>query len=149
MRVPSSAMFPGPQFFPAIITIGLNVFAALLIVSAVKGWRAAVEAEAAAAEAGTDEVLLVTDAEIVKHVGVDWKSLSWIVGGFIGFSLTLTVLGWIIGAALLFWCVARGFGANRPLFTIIVGLTTSSLTYILFDMLLGLSLPSGILGWGF
>jgi putative tricarboxylic transport membrane protein len=31
----------------------------------------------------------------------------------------------------------------------VVAATVSSIAYIAFDMLLGLSLPSGILGWGF
>lgn len=144
MRVPEGTMFPGPQFFPAIITGGLYLFAVLLVVSAVKEWRSA-----GAASADPDDALLAAESDTAKHVGVDWRSLAWIVGGFIGFSLTLTILGWIIGAALLFWCVARGFGSKRTLFTIVIGLTTSSLTYILFDMLLGLSLPSGLIGWGF
>ena len=59
------------------------------------------------------------------------------------------MLGWIIGAGLLFWAIARGFGERRHLMSLIVGFTTSSLAYIAFDMLLGMSLPSGILGWGF
>ena len=70
------------------------------------------------------------------------------VGGFLLFSLLLEFLGWVIGAALLFWCVAQGFGAKKPLMSLIVGLTVSSLAYIAFDMALGLSLPSGILGGG-
>lgn len=161
MRVPAGTMFPGPQFFPAIITIGLYAFGVLLVISAVKEWRAAsapvvsdsavdlVEGDHAGElglAAGVSEAVAT---ESPKHVRVDWRSLAWIVGGFIGFSLSLTILGWIIGATLLFWCVARGFGAKRPLFTLIIGLTTSALTYILFDILLGLSLPSGIIGWEF
>ena len=45
--------------------------------------------------------------------------------------------------------MARGFGSTRPLFSLVVGLTVSSLAYIAFDMTLGLSLPSGLLGGGF
>jgi putative tricarboxylic transport membrane protein len=62
------------------------------------------------------------------------------------FSLTLDLLGWVIAAALLFWCVARGFGSTKPLASLVVGFTLSSLAYIAFDMALGMSLPSGILG---
>jgi putative tricarboxylic transport membrane protein len=45
--------------------------------------------------------------------------------------------------------MARGFGERRYLRSLIIGLTASSLVYIAFDMALGMSLPSGILGWGF
>lgn len=142
MKVPEGTMFPGPEFFPAIIVIGLYLFAVLLIISAVKEWRTAVTAT-------TEEIEVVAEEDTVKHVGVDWRSFAWIVLGFLAFVFLLPWLGWIIGAALLFWCVAKGFGSERPVFTILVGLTVSSLTYILFDMVLGLSLPSGIVGWGF
>lgn len=162
MRVPEGTVFPGPKFFPGIITAGLYLFAILLAVDAVRKHRAGMDAPAPAGlDGSTDEEadaeglegsLLITDegAEPASASGtVHWPSLAWIVGAFVGFSLLLTVLGWIIAAALLFWCVARGFGSKRVLGNLVVGLTVASLSYILFDMLLGLSLPSGILGWGF
>jgi putative tricarboxylic transport membrane protein len=168
MRVPEGTAFPGPQFFPGLIAGGMTVFAVLLALGAVRDWRAAGVA-ASALEAGpltADEIRLISsegydelDGAAVgaasgadddgKRVGVDWRSLAWVVGSFLVFALTLKYLGWIIGAGLLFWCIARGFGAKRPVFSLIVGLTISSLTYIAFDMALGMSLPSGVLGWGF
>ncbi|OAX65418.1 hypothetical protein A5N15_03000 [Rothia kristinae] len=81
--------------------------------------------------------------------GFSWASLAWVVGGFLIFALLLETLGWVIGGGLLFWAVARGFGARRDLVSLVAGLTVSSLAYILFDMVLGLNLPSGILGGGF
>lgn len=161
MRVPEGTVFPGPKFFPGIITAGLYLFAILLAVGAVRKHRAGADALVPAdVEGPTDDPdaegpegsLLLTDegAEPASSSGaVHWPSLAWIVGAFIGFALLLTVLGWIIAAALLFWCVARGFGSERVLGNLVVGLTVASLSYILFGMLLGLSLPSGILGWGF
>ncbi|MBL3685540.1 tripartite tricarboxylate transporter TctB family protein [Leucobacter zeae] len=165
MRVPEGTAFPGPEFFPALIAGGMTVFAVLLALAALREWRAA-GAAAAALEAGpltADEIRLIRsegdgDGDAAadpgspdpgRRVGVDWRSLAWVVGSFLVFALTLKYLGWIIGAGLLFWCIARGFGAKRPVFSLIVGLTISSLTYIAFDMALGMSLPSGVLGWGF
>jgi putative tricarboxylic transport membrane protein len=86
---------------------------------------------------------------VQRTVRVDVRSLAWVVGSFLVFALVLNILGWIIAAGLLFWCIARGFGSTRWLFSLVVGLTVSSLSYIAFDMALGMSLPSGILGWGF
>lgn len=152
MRVPEGVAFPGPRFFPAIIAAGLALFAVLLIVRALRDRAAAV----ARAEQSAEEFELLTDEEIeaaetgsVKRVGVDWRSLAWIVGSFIGFAMLLSLLGWIVAAMLLFWCVARAFGSRRVAHNLVVGLTASSIAYIVFDMLLGLTLPSGILGWGF
>ncbi|MFT4136640.1 tripartite tricarboxylate transporter TctB family protein [Microbacterium sp.] len=137
MRIPEGVAFPGPEFFPAIITVGLYVVAALLALSAVKEWRSSAAAQTEAHD------------DAPAQVGVDWISFAWIVAGFLAFALLLPWLGWVVDAALLFWCVAWGFGAKRPVFNLFSGLVASSVTYIVFDMLLGLTLPSGILGWGF
>lgn len=134
MEVPAAAVFPGPQFFPALITAGLYLFAALLALSALRELRSAPATE---------------DAPRGRTVRLDWPSLAWVVGSFLAFAFLLQVLGWIIAAALLFWCVARGFGSRRAIFDLLVGLTVSSLSYIAFDMALGMSLPSGVLGGGF
>ncbi|MFG6278770.1 tripartite tricarboxylate transporter TctB family protein [Microbacterium sp. 5K110] len=134
MKVPPSAAFPGPQFFPGIIAAGLYVFAVILGIGAL---RALGESPADAAEPGE------------RSVGVDWRSFAWVVGSFLVFAFLLGILGWIVAAAVLFAGIARGFGHTRWLFALFVGLTISSLTYIAFDMGLGLSLPSGILGWAF
>lgn len=161
MRVPEGTAFPGPQFFPGVIASGMTVFAVLLTLSALREWRETGRTEAALADGPltVEELRLISsestevgngaDTDEGKRVGVDWRSLAWVIGSFLIFALTLKYLGWIIGAGLLFWCIARGFGATRPMFSLIVGLTISSLTYIAFDMMLGMSLPSGIVGWGF
>ena len=91
----------------------------------------------------------------MDHSGRRWRThsdpaaLAWTVGGFFAFSLLLPWLGWILAAALLFWCVARGFGSRRPGFDVILALFMSSAAYLAFDVGLGLNLPSGILGGGF
>ncbi len=145
MRVPDGTAFPGPQFFPGIIAAGLYVFAAVLVVSTIRELRAAPdpltaewEAERAAA-AGED-------APPARAVRIDVRSFAWVVLPFVAFAFLLDVLGWILAAGLLFWCVARAFGATRPLQSLAVGLTVSSIAYIGFDMLLGMPLPSGLLG---
>ncbi|NYF14023.1 putative tricarboxylic transport membrane protein [Pseudoclavibacter sp. JAI123] len=156
MKVPEGADFPGPQFFPGLIAAGLYLFAALLAVGAVREMRAT--AAAASASTMTEEELLARAladdealaaagaADAPRKVRVDVKSFAWVVGSFLVFSLTLNLLGWVIAAALLFWCVARGFGSKKPVASLVVGFTLSSLAYIAFDMALGMSLPSGILG---
>lgn len=189
MRVPEGTDFPGPRFFPIIITAGLYLFAILLILETLAAKRRSPQLSMQPVEqpvaqpldpplehgrgtpydAGHDTrgdflsdsetpvnergVVLVTDdgAENLGNDarGISWSSFAWVVVPFIGFALLLPLLGWIVAAALLFWCVARSFGSDRVLGNMVVGLTVGSLTYILFDMLLGLTLPSGILGWGF
>lgn len=134
MEVPDSVDFPGPRFFPAIITGVIYVLVVVEVINIFRHWS---------------NGSLGTTADDAAPATFSWRSLVWVIGGFLAFSLLLEFLGWILGAALLFWCVARGFGSKRPLFSLIVGLTVSSIAYIAFDMALGLSLPSGLLGGGF
>lgn len=151
MKVPEGSAFPGPQFFPMLITAGLYLFATLLVVGAVREHRT--EPDSAASGPGTPtapaSAAAPEEPAVPRTVRVDVRSLAWVVGSFLVFALVLNILGWIIAAGLLFWCIARGFGSTRWLFSLVVGLTVSSLSYIAFDMALGMSLPSGILGWGF
>ncbi|PCE16398.1 hypothetical protein AUC47_00685 [Microbacterium sp. SZ1] len=164
MQVPEGTAFPGPQFFPSLITAGLYLFAAVLAVGAVREHRAegdatasvsaahaaaSVSASPGASPAAPASASAPEEATVPRTVRVDVESLAWVVGSFLVFALVLNILGWIIAAGLLFWCIARGFGSTRWLFSLVVGLTVSSLSYIAFDMALGMSLPSGILGWGF
>ncbi|MFI8633642.1 tripartite tricarboxylate transporter TctB family protein [Microbacterium sp. NPDC077663] len=140
MRVPEGTDFPGPQFFPAIIAAGLYAFAAVLAIGAIREVRATPDALTAELEAER------AGEEAPRPVRVDLRSFAWVVLSFLAFAFLLEVLGWILAAGLLFWCVSRAFGATRPLQGLIVGLTLSSLAYIGFDMALGMPLPSGILG---
>lgn len=78
----------------------------------------------------------------------DFVALAWAVGGFAAFAALIVPLGWILAAAILFWCIARAMGSRRALFDATLALTFSSLVYLAFDVALGLNLPSGILGGG-
>ncbi|MFB4353905.1 tripartite tricarboxylate transporter TctB family protein [Microbacterium sp. LS_15] len=151
MKVPEGTAFPGPQFFPMLITAGLYLFAVVLVVGAVRELRADDDTAASVSDAPVTPASAAAPEEpaVQRTVRVDVRSLAWVVGSFLVFALVLNILGWIIAAGLLFWCIARGFGSTRWLFSLVVGLTVSSLSYIAFDMALGMSLPSGILGWGF
>ncbi|WP_144793627.1 tripartite tricarboxylate transporter TctB family protein [Kocuria palustris] len=134
IEVPDSADFPGPRFFPAIIAGLMYLLLGLELIRILRDARRLPEHE---------------PAETAPPRGFDWPALAWTVGGFVVFIATLRLLGWVLAAALLFWCVARGFGDRRPLTSAAAGLTISSLAYIAFDMGLGLNLPSGILGGAF
>lgn len=147
MTVPGNAAFPGPRFFPLIIVIAMTILVILQTITAVRDWRSGDLVELGEDEDQRRQSGLVVEAGTSSRMDV--PSLLWIIGSFLAFAVTLEILGWIIAAALLFWGVARGFGSRTPLNDLVIGLTVSSIAYIGFDMLLGLSLPSGILGWGF
>ncbi|WAP51795.1 tripartite tricarboxylate transporter TctB family protein [Arthrobacter sp. ATA002] len=132
MEVGEDTDFPGPKFFPGILMVAGYVLAALLALHYVRSPEHPTE----------------TSAQRYRTF-TDWSAVLWAAGGFLLFALTLEKLGWIIAAALLFWCVARGFGSRRPLFDVSFALLFSSAIYLAFAIGLGLNLPSGILGGGF
>lgn len=135
MDVPASVDFPGPRFFPALITAGLFLLAGLDIVASLRRCPVApAEPEKPAGQAAK------------AHQDSSLRGLSWCIAGFIFFILTLNFLGWILAAGLLFWAVAIGFSAKSYLRTLLAGLTLSSLTYLIFGLGLGLVLPNGFLG---
>ncbi|MDM7890615.1 tripartite tricarboxylate transporter TctB family protein [Curtobacterium caseinilyticum] len=161
MEVPDGTAFPGPAVFPGLVAAALLLLAALLVVRSVRAARGrrvgsvgtlpeALDAAAAAADSGPGTVADTTGTSVEQRsVRVDWRSLAWVVLSFAAFALLLGVLGWIVGAGLLFLGVAKGLGAPGWLRPLVVGLTVSAISYIAFDMLLDLSLPSGIVGWEF
>lgn len=129
MDLPEGTDFPGPHFFPTLLAVAGYVIAVLLALQYLR----------------TPE-----HPEDLSGRGdrwySDWGALAWCIGGFLAFALLLQPLGWILAAALLFWCVARGMGSRRPLFDLTVALVVSSATYLAFGVGLGLTLPSGLLG---
>lgn len=148
MEVPPGVTSPGPKFFPTLIIIAGFIVSALLVVHYLRHPEPAAPAQ-------YNEYEDVSDAareEAAKAASVpyrffsDWTGIAWGVGGFLAFALLLNPLGWIIAGALLFWCVARSMGSTRPLLDVAVALMMSSLVYLAFGVLLGLNLPSGVLG---
>lgn len=146
MEVPAGTAFPGPAVFPGLVAAALLLLAALLVVRSV---RAARGRRVGAEPVVATETDTTGPSVEERSVRVDWRSLAWVVLSFAGFALLLGVLGWIVGAGLLFLGVAKGLGAPGWLRPLVVGLTVSAISYIAFDMLLDLSLPSGIVGWEF
>ncbi|UWX97368.1 tripartite tricarboxylate transporter TctB family protein [Arthrobacter zhaoxinii] len=132
MDVGEGTDFPGPKFFPGILMVAGYVLAVLLALHYLRSPEHPTETSARTYRTFTD-----------------WSAVLWSAGGFLLFALTLETLGWIIGAAVLFWFVAKGFGSRRPLFDVSFALLISSAIYLAFSVGLGLNLPSGILGGGF
>lgn len=178
MDVASDADKPGPQFFPMIIMLVGYALTILLVIAYIrnpepvdvddelpaaaeedKAFSTPVTAAVAASRLspheedepeGDRQALAAARKADAKHrTHSDFVSLAWGAGGFAAFALILEFAGWIIAAALLFWCVARSMGSKKPLFDLTLALTFSSLVYIAFAVMLGLNLPSGILGGGF
>lgn len=151
MEVPEGTDQPGPEFFPLVIAIAGYIVAALLVVSYIRNPEPAEPATFSEHDDVSDEEREEAwrAAQVPYKTFTDWSSVAWAAGGFLAFAILLPYAGWIIAAALLFWCVARAMNSQRPIQDIVVGLIVSSVVYLAFSVLLDLNLPSGILGGGF
>ena len=77
---------------------------------------------------------------------IDWMPLAAIGIGLIQQILLFEFLGFVPTAAILFFCVAYGFGSRRYLRDILIAIALSVVAYVGFVHALGLHLPAGILG---
>lgn len=113
----------GPTLFPYLVAAGLVVIGAVLLGEAVRGR--------------------------IAHEGglaLDWVAFALVAAGLIAEMLLLERAGWIPSAALLFAAVARAFGSRRLLLDLVLGLALAALAFVVFDLGLDLSLPTGLPG---
>ena len=166
MQVPEGTAFPGPQFFPIIVTVFLYGVAIALAISGMVSPRRAHVADDPT-ELSTDmledlggiddttEIRVVAPEDLVAaqtdvpEARLDWKTIGITVGAIAAFIVALPLLGWLISAAGLFWALAWAFGSKRPLFDIGIAVIVSSIVQLAFGLGLGLSLPAGILEGAF
>ncbi len=166
MQVPEGTAFPGPQFFPIIVTVFLYGVAIALAISVMVSPRRAHVADDPT-ELSTDmledlggidettEIRVVAPEDLVAaqtdvpEARLDWKTIGITVGAIAAFIVALPLLGWLISAAGLFWALAWAFGSKRPLFDIGIAVIVSSIVQLAFGLGLGLSLPAGILEGAF
>lgn len=71
--------------------------------------------------------------------------VAWVVGGLLLQLLLLKPLGFSIASGLLFAFTAAGFGKRKLTLTLPIGVGLSLLIYGVFDQLLKLKLPAGLL----
>jgi len=75
----------------------------------------------------------------------DWLALAVISAGLIAQMLLLMPAGFVIASAILFFCVAFGFGSRRYLRDGIVAILLAFIVYVGFTRGLNLQLPPGVL----
>ncbi|MFL1376046.1 MULTISPECIES: tripartite tricarboxylate transporter TctB family protein [unclassified Nocardiopsis] len=126
IQAPPNATRPGPGFFPGMIGALLLVAAVFLVVGNLRKRNTGVSNALEWFEA---RPVLIVLAGLVAHIAL------------------LEFLGWLLAGALLFWAVAFAFGARAYPRDAVVALSVSAAVQVGFSLGLGLSLPSGILGW--
>jgi putative tricarboxylic transport membrane protein len=116
----------GPNFIPAVVAFGLVVSGAFLLYEALSGgWRSMPE-----------------PAERTEHA-LHWGAFAWISAGLIAHMALMKWAGFVLAGAVLFTCVARGFGSARVLRDATLGLALALGVFLFFVRVLNVSLPGG------
>jgi len=127
VRLPATSEAVGPAAVPLPVGVLLGVVGAALLVRARLQLATAVEQHPWQPGAG------------VRVLGM--------VAALVGFALLLPLLGYVVTAAALFGAAALLLGAPHPLRTLTYGWALAAIVFLVFDRLIGLSLPAG--PWGF
>ncbi|MFI7466647.1 tripartite tricarboxylate transporter TctB family protein [Nonomuraea sp. NPDC049646] len=120
----------GPRFFPMLVGAAMVLIGLFYVIDVLRGG------------AGDPEESEDVDAD----APTDWRSVGLVSGVFLAFAALLDVLGWVIGASLLFFGLSVVLGAEHKLRAAVVAVVLGVTTYLLFVKGLGVSLPAGPLG---
>ena len=131
----------GPRDIPMLVGA---VLALLGLALAWQGWRAK-PAAALNPPAAMDAPGSMLDTPGTGGGQIDWIPLAAIGIGLVQQILLFELLGFVPTAAILFFCVAFGFGSRRYLRDIIIAIALAVVAYVGFVHALGLHLPAGIL----
>ncbi|KAA9087082.1 tripartite tricarboxylate transporter TctB family protein [Microbacterium radiodurans] len=161
MEVPEGAAFPGPTFFPILVSVFLYAVGVALAIDVLRSPKRSHVAEDPTEISdemlqdlggidATSEIRVVSPEAVTVPAtsdrgGLDVRTLLIVVAALALFIVALPILGWLISAAALFWVLAWAFGSRRPLLDIGVAVIASSILQLAFGAGLGLPLPAGIL----
>lgn len=129
---PATDQDVGPRAFPLLVGVGLCVSAAFSTVRAFRG------TDREQAEQAREEARLT-----------DWRPVAALLALLIGYLFALEPCGYWQSTAVLFALVARVLGSAKPLRDALVGLVLALAVYFLFDRVLGIHLPPGIIRLAF
>jgi len=119
----------GPHAVPFVLGVLLLVLAVLLALDVLRGGHGE-------AEAGED---------IDLSAPMDTRTVFMLAGVLIATAALIPVIGWPLAGMALFWGAAYTLGSRNPVADPLIAAGISLLTWILFDVLLGVALPGGTL----
>lgn len=120
----------GPRAFPLLVGAGLGVVSVIGVVQAFRSGPSSSEDPSPSEE-------------------THWPSVLMLVGALAAYALLLVPAGYWQATTLFFVAVARVLGSRRLVRDVLVGLALALATYFLFDRLLGITLPPGLIRLAF
>lgn len=120
---------PGPGFLPFWVSLGV------IIVGLVLAARALLSPDVDAKNANWPDA-------------IGARRITALLGGFAAFLLAINILGFVVSSILFLGCTSYLLGMTSMRVLIPVSLAVGVMFHVLFDYLLRISLPEGILGLG-
>lgn len=118
----------GPNFVPKLVAGGLILLGVWLLVERFTGgWRSPVPDDA---------------GERGEHPFLP-RAFAWVSAGLLAQMALINTAGFVVAAAGLFVCVARGFGSERWLRDLAAGLAIGVAVFAFFVHFLNVNLPAG------
>lgn len=118
----------GPNFMPGVTAAGLILLGIWLLYEVITGgWRNMPPQEAEAR------------GEHAFHL----PAFAWVSAGLFAHMALIKPGGFVLAGALLFACVARGFGSPRFVRDLAIGFAMALAVYVFFVLVLTVNLPAG------
>jgi putative tricarboxylic transport membrane protein len=118
----------GPNFMPKLVSGGLILLGVWLLVERFTGgWREPVATDPAARG---------------EHAFLP-SAFVWVSAGLLAQMVLINSAGFVLAAAVLFACVAKGFGSRRWLRDVALGLALGLGVFAFFVYFLNVNLPAG------
>ncbi len=127
MRLPDADGPVGPATAPWVVGVLLFVCGAMMVVSGRRNM-------------GTWEVSEHTTSQ-------DWLRMLVLLAVLVVFAIVMPLLGYVVASTFLFGTTAIVLGAPHRLRSYVYGWCISVLVFLVFDIAIGLALPTG--PWGF
>jgi putative tricarboxylic transport membrane protein len=130
LRLPAAGGYArvGPNVMPVVVSFGLILLGALLLIECFTGgWRARTPDD---------------PARRGEH-GFVAGAFGWVSAGLFAQMALINTAGFVLAAAALFACVARGFGSGRWLRDGALGLALGLGVFLFFVRFLNVNLPAG------
>jgi putative tricarboxylic transport membrane protein len=118
----------GPNFMPKLVSGGLILLGVWLLVERFTGgWREPVASDPAARG---------------EHAFLP-SAFVWVSAGLLAQMVLINTAGFVLAAAVLFACVAKGFGSYRWRRDLVLGLVLGLGVFAFFVYFLNVNLPAG------
>ena len=124
---------PGPGLFPFLVCLMTIGFAALTVAFRIAGIR---------------QQSFLVEEEVTQVGPILWRKLAIYVAAILAWPLAMPTLGFVLSTAIALFAITRVAEQSGWIESAIVVVCAVALSWLVFDYLLGVPLPTGFPGIG-